>query len=64
LARLQLTGRRLGRQVRLRHACGELQDLLALMGLRDVLLLCGGVTARAEGAGRRGGRGSWCRGRS
>jgi ABC-type transporter Mla MlaB component len=39
LARLQLTARRLGRQVRLRHACGELQDLLALMGLRDVLSL-------------------------
>jgi ABC-type transporter Mla MlaB component len=40
LARLQLTARRLGRQVRLRHACGELQDLLSLMGLGDVVSLC------------------------
>jgi ABC-type transporter Mla MlaB component len=40
LARLQLTARRLGRQVRLRHACGDLQDLLSLMGLGDVVSLC------------------------
>lgn len=40
LARLQLTARRLGRQIRLRHASGELQELLALMGLCDVLPLC------------------------
>jgi ABC-type transporter Mla MlaB component len=37
LARLQLTARRLGRRIRLHHACGELQELLALMGLGDVL---------------------------
>lgn len=37
LARLQLTARRLGRQVRLRDAGSELQGLLALMGLSDVL---------------------------
>jgi ABC-type transporter Mla MlaB component len=37
LARLQLTARRLGRRVRLRHACGELRDLLDLMGLEEVL---------------------------
>ncbi len=37
LARLQLTARRLGRQVRLRNACGELQELLALVGLSDVV---------------------------
>jgi ABC-type transporter Mla MlaB component len=37
LARLQLTARRLGRRIRLRDPCGELQDLLALMGLGDVL---------------------------
>ena len=42
LARLQLTARRLGRPIRLRHACGELQELLALMGLSDVVPLCGG----------------------
>jgi ABC-type transporter Mla MlaB component len=39
LARLQLTARRRGRRIRLRHACGELQGLLALMGLGDVLPL-------------------------
>jgi ABC-type transporter Mla MlaB component len=37
LARLQLTARRAGCRVRLRHPCSELQDLLGLMGLSDVL---------------------------
>jgi hypothetical protein len=37
LARLQLTARRLGLELRLRHASSELQDLLAFAGLRDVL---------------------------
>jgi ABC-type transporter Mla MlaB component len=37
LARLQLTARRSGCRVRLRHPCGELQDLLDLMGLADVV---------------------------
>lgn len=37
LARLQLTARRFGRQVRLLHACGELQELIALMGLSDIV---------------------------
>ena len=37
LARLQLTARRLGLEVRLRHASNELQDLLAFAGLGDVL---------------------------
>lgn len=40
LARLQLTARRLGRQVRLGNASSELQELLALMGLSDALPLC------------------------
>jgi anti-anti-sigma regulatory factor len=40
LARLQLTARRLGRQIRLRHASRELKELLVLMGLCDVLPLC------------------------
>ena len=40
LARLQLTARRLGHRIRIRHACGELQDLLTLMGLSDVVPLC------------------------
>ncbi len=36
LARLQLTARRLGGRLRLRHASGELRELLALAGLADV----------------------------
>jgi ABC-type transporter Mla MlaB component len=39
LARLQLTARRCGRRISLRHACGELQGLLVLMGLGAVLPL-------------------------
>ncbi|MQA85581.1 MAG: STAS domain-containing protein [Streptosporangiales bacterium] len=41
LARLALTARRLGRRFGLRHASRELQELLALVGLSDVLPLCG-----------------------
>jgi len=37
LARLQLTARRLGRRVRLRHASAELQELLAFVGLDEVV---------------------------
>ncbi len=37
LARLQLVAGRRGCQVRLRNASGELRELLAFMGLRDVL---------------------------
>ena len=37
LARLQLAARRQGCQVRLRHASDELLELVAFMGLRDVL---------------------------
>jgi hypothetical protein len=37
LARLQLTARRLGLELRLRHASSDLQDLIAFAGLRDVL---------------------------
>jgi ABC-type transporter Mla MlaB component len=37
LARLQLAARRHGCQVRLRRASSELLELLAFMGLRDVL---------------------------
>jgi ABC-type transporter Mla MlaB component len=37
LARLALTARRLGRQVRLQHACSELQELLTLAGLDRIL---------------------------
>ena len=37
LSRLQLAARRHGCQVRLRHASDELRDLVAFMGLHDVL---------------------------
>ena len=37
LARLQLAARRQGCQVRLRNASGELRELVAFMGLSDVL---------------------------
>ena len=37
LARLQLAASRQGCQVRLRHASAELRDLVAFMGLADVL---------------------------
>jgi ABC-type transporter Mla MlaB component len=49
LARLQLTARRLGRQIRLRHACGELQDLLSLLGLSEVMPLCEGSAFEPSG---------------
>ncbi|MEA2608216.1 MAG: hypothetical protein QOJ75_459 [Chloroflexota bacterium] len=39
LARLQLTARRLGCEVWLSHASGELQELLGLMGLQAALPL-------------------------
>jgi len=37
LARLQLAARRSGCRARFRNACGELRDLLELMGLAEVL---------------------------
>jgi ABC-type transporter Mla MlaB component len=48
LARLQLTARRVGRQLRLRHACEGLRDLLALTGLEDVIP-CGGSAFESAG---------------
>ena len=50
LARVQLTAHRLGCSVRLRHVGGELQDLLALMGLGDVLPF--GVGSGLEPSGK------------
>jgi ABC-type transporter Mla MlaB component len=42
LARVQLTARRAGHRIRLRHACNELKQLLDLMGLSEVLpVSCG-----------------------
>ena len=40
LARLQLAARRLGTQIRLRHASPVLAELLAFAGLGDVVPLC------------------------
>jgi ABC-type transporter Mla MlaB component len=37
LARMQLTARRLGRSIHLRHACPQVQELLRLAGLAEVL---------------------------
>jgi ABC-type transporter Mla MlaB component len=37
LARLHLAARRSGCRVRFRHACGDLRDLLELMGLSGVM---------------------------
>lgn len=37
LARIQLAARRLGRRVRFRNACGDLEALLVLTGLGEVL---------------------------
>jgi len=42
LARLQLTARRLGGQVQVRHPCAALQSLLALAGLSEVVPLSAG----------------------
>ena len=37
LAKVRLTARRVGCRVRLRHPCRELSQLLAFMGLADIL---------------------------
>ncbi len=37
VARLQLTAKRVGRELRLRDACSQLQELIELAGLSDVL---------------------------
>jgi ABC-type transporter Mla MlaB component len=49
LARLQLTAQRCGRRVRLRHACRDLQDLIALMGLSDVVPPAPGLSLEPRG---------------
>jgi ABC-type transporter Mla MlaB component len=49
LARLQLTARQLGCRLRLRRACGELQELLALMGLSEVVPLCARLPLESGG---------------
>jgi hypothetical protein len=40
LARLQLTARRAGGSIGVRHASGTLRDLLDMVGLCDVIALC------------------------
>ena len=42
LARLQLTARRAGGSIGVWHASGRLRDLLALVGLCDIVALCDG----------------------
>ena len=37
VARLQLTAKRLGREMKVRNACAEMQELIALTGLSHVL---------------------------
>jgi ABC-type transporter Mla MlaB component len=49
LARLQLTARRLGRSIRLRHVRADLHGLLALTGLCDELPLSGGLRLEPYG---------------
>jgi len=41
LARLQLTARRFGGSIRLRHACAQLVDLLVWSGMDDLLPVIG-----------------------
>jgi hypothetical protein len=48
LARMQLTARRLGYRVVLQRACGELQELLVMIGLGDVLPCAGPVASGVE----------------
>lgn len=48
LARLALTARRFGRELRLRHACGDLRDLLVLVGLDGVVSLAATLPLEAE----------------
>jgi ABC-type transporter Mla MlaB component len=48
LARLQLTARRLGSSIRLRHARAKLRDLLVLTGLCDQLPCGGGLRAQPQ----------------
>jgi hypothetical protein len=58
LARLQLTARRLGRDIGLRHASRELCELLDLAGLSEVIPLSAGslIDARRQAEQREEGR--------
>jgi anti-anti-sigma regulatory factor len=63
LARLQLVVRRAGYELRLRNASPELHDLVAFMGLRDVLPKQTTATPQGAAADRTAGRSSRFRGR-
>jgi ABC-type transporter Mla MlaB component len=54
LARLQLTARRCGRGICLRNTCLQLQELLSLMGLREVLLAKSASSVEACGQAEEG----------
>lgn len=54
LARLQLAARRLGRQIRLGNAGTRLQELLALLGLSEVLPMSGGLPLEPRGQAEEG----------
>jgi anti-anti-sigma regulatory factor len=54
LARLQLTARRVGCHVCLRHASGDLREILAFMGLCDVFPLCEGLPLEPGGQAEHG----------
>jgi anti-anti-sigma regulatory factor len=54
LARLQLTARRLGRQLRIRHTSTELQELLIFTGLNEVIPLCAKLAIEARGQAEQG----------
>jgi ABC-type transporter Mla MlaB component len=49
LARLLLVTRRLGCEIRFFGACDQLQELFALMGLGDVVPLCGELPLQSRG---------------
>jgi ABC-type transporter Mla MlaB component len=49
LARLQLTARRMGRQVRILGACAELADLLTLSGLSEIVPPCPELPLESRG---------------
>ncbi len=65
LARLELTARRLGREIRVASASPELLGLLGLVGLAGVVGVVGRVTRRpASPRDRTGGTGERCPGSS
>lgn len=48
LARLQLTARRSGGSIRLRHPQPTLEELLAVAGFAELLPVCGGLVPKHE----------------